>query len=226
MEEHKVLTGMLLVALVVSVVGTVITVDRLGSVNSAGGLTGSVGGTGDLNITQDITISLVDKGINMGNGKVDPGVGYASVNSNIGTTTGGTWANSTDEITVRNDGNVGVNVTVQSNKQNGNHSTNSFICQSDDGGCGVGYDVDGEETALQYDFKPVNSEADSCAGGFLAGQTEFTLKDTDYEFCGCMKSASGEDEIDLTLAIGITADAQGQKSSTITFTSIASDVNC
>ena len=226
MEEHKILTGMLLVALVVSVVGTVITVDRLGSVNSASGLTGAVGGTGDLNITQDITISLQDSAIDMGNGKVDPSVGYAMVNSKTGVVSDGTWANTSDNITVRNDGNVGVNVTVQSNKQDGNHTTDSFICQSETGACGVGYEVDGEGTALQYAFVPSNKEVGACGPGTLASSTPLTKKDTDYKFCGCLKSASNEDEVDLSLIVGIPADAQGQKSSTITFTSIASDATC
>ena len=215
---------MLLIALVVSVVGTVITLDRLGAVGGVG-LTGAAGGTGDLNITSDITITLPDSAIDFGNGKVDPSVGYATVNSEAGSTSGGTWANATDNITVRNDGNVGVNVTVKSNKQDGNHTSNSFICQSDAGGCGVGYENGGELTALQYKFQPLNHEASSC-GANLAGTTSFSVKDTDYEFCGCLKTASTEDEIALTLNIGIPADAQGQKSSTITFTSVQSDVAC
>ncbi|MAG60789.1 hypothetical protein CL619_03305 [archaeon] len=224
-EEHKVLTGMLLIALVVSVVGTVITLDRLGAVggvNSANGLTGAAGGTGDLNITQDITITLPDSGIDFGNGKVDPSAGYALVSSSANTADG-TWKNNTgdaDNITVRNDGNVGVNITVQSNKQDGNHTTNSFICQSDAGGCGVGYDDGGENNALQYAFGAVNNEAGSCT--ILAvGTTAFTKKDVNYDFCDCLKTGSTQDEAALFLDIGIPADAQGQKSSTLTFTSTA-----
>ena len=180
-----------------------------------------------MNITQDITITLPDSAIDFGNGKVDPSAGYAVVDS-LAQTTDGTWANhtaSSDNITVRNDGNVGVNVTVKSNKQDGNHTSNSFICQSDAGGCGVGYDNGGELTALQYVFKPLNHESGSC-GANLAGSTSFSLKDNDYEFCGCLKTGSTEDELALTLKVGIPADAQGQKSSTLTFTSAASDVSC
>ncbi|MAG60512.1 hypothetical protein CL619_01875 [archaeon] len=228
MEEHKVLTGMLLVALVVSVVGTVITVDRLGGVNSANGLTGAAGGTGDLNITSDITITLPDSAIDFGNGKVDPSAGFASVSS-AGDTADGTWANLTgnaDNITVRNDGNVGVNITIKSNKQNGNHTTDSFICQSDAGGCGVGYESGGEANALMYNYVAANNEAGSCATGLLFGENSFNLKDTDYKLCGCLKTASTEDEVVIALKVGIPADAQGQKSATITFTSQQSDVAC
>tara|TARA_Y100000310_G_C20680473_1_gene815613 strand:- start:2260 stop:2943 length:684 start_codon:yes stop_codon:yes gene_type:complete len=221
MEEHKVMTGMLLVALVVSVVGTVITVDRLGGVNSANGLTGAAGGTGDLNITQDITISLPDSGIDFKNGKVDPSAGFATVDSG-GNTVDGTWDNRSgsngDNITVRNDGNVGVNITVQSNKQNGNHSTNSFICQSDAGGCGVGYENGGENNALKYEFTSANNEPSSCT---TLGQRQFSKTLTDYGFCECLKTGSTEDEAVLNLQVGIPADAQGQKSATITFTSTA-----
>ena len=228
MEEHKILTGMLLIALVVSVVGTVITVDRLGAVRGVG-LTGAAGGTGDLNITQDITITLPDSAIDFGNGKVDPSAGFAVVDSrNSNTNTDGSWANLSDNITIRNDGNVGVNITVQSNKQSGNDTTNSFICQSDAGGCGVGYESGGDSPsqALGYSYIMANNEANSCSTGLIAALTEFYKKDTDLDACGCLKSGSGEDEITLSLEIGIPADAQGQKSSTITFTSVSSGVSC
>ncbi len=221
MEEHKLLTGMLLVALVVFVVGTVVTVDRLGSVGGVG-ITGAAGGTGDLNITQDITISLPDSAIDFGNGKVDPSAGYATVDS-ASDTNDGTWANhsagNNDNITVRNDGNVGVNLTIQSNKQNGNHSTDSFICQSDAGGCGVGYDNGGETNALKYNFGVNHNEANSCT--ILASVTPFTLKDTNYDLCDCLKTGSTQDEVAVFIDVGIPADAQGQKSSTITITSAA-----
>ena len=216
MEEHKVLTGMLLVALVVSVVGTVITVDRLGAVGGIG-ITGAAGGTGDLNITSDITITLPDSGIDFGNGKVDPSVGYASLDSGTGSVTGGTWANTSDNITVRNDGNVGVNVTVKSNKEDGKDGTDSFICQGDAGGCGVGYSAGND--ALEYSFTTGNKESGSCT--ILGGETNIDVKDTDYDFCDCLKTGSGEDEALLGLLVGIPADAQGQKSATITFTSSA-----
>ena len=217
MEEHKLLTGMLLVALVVSVVGTVITVDRLGAIGGVGSLTGAVtaGGTGDLNITTDITITLADSVIDFGNGVVDASAGYASVNSGSGTTTDGTWANTSDNITVRNDGNVGVNITVQSNKKAGNDTTDSFICQNDVGGCGADYPDPGDET--EYKFDTANEESDSCT--ILGAETSFDAKNTEYEFCDCLKTGSTEDEVMLSLLIGIPADAQGHKDSTITFTS-------
>ena len=220
MEEHKLLTGMLLVALVVSVVGTVITVDRLGALGGVG-LTGAATGvgSGDLNITQDITISLPDSAIDFGNGIVDASAGYAQLASNAGLVASGSWANSSDNITIRNDGNVGVNITVQSNKQSGNDTTDSFICQGDIGGCGVDYEDGGQDTALQYLFSGANKETNACA--LIADSTDFTLINTDYEFCDCLKTGSDEDEVMFSLNVGVPADAQGQKTSTITFTSTA-----
>jgi hypothetical protein len=227
MEEHKVLTGMLLVALVVSVVGTVITVDRLGALGGASGLTGAVAGSGDINITSDITITLTDSSIDFGNGKVDPTAGFAVVNSQAGQdTTDGTWANITDALVVRNDGNVGVNVTIQSSRSNGNHTTISFACENDVGGCGVGYESGGEANALQFNYVPSQAEASSCIASLLKGETAFTSAATDYEVCGCLRSAADEDTVKVDLIIGIPADAQGQKSSTLTFTSVESDVGC
>ena len=154
MEEHKLLTRMLLVVLVVSIVGTVITVDRLGAIGGVGSLTGAVsaGGTGDLNITTDITISLPDSAIDFGNGVVDADSdGYARVYSEGGVNNqNGSWENITDYILIRNDGNAGLNVTVQSNRRDGNNTTDSFICQNDVGGCGAGLESIADATAFNY----------------------------------------------------------------------------
>ncbi len=56
MEEHKLLTGMLLVALVVSIVGTVISVDRIASINGGTDLTASAVGTAD--IVEDVALEV------------------------------------------------------------------------------------------------------------------------------------------------------------------------
>ena len=132
----------------------------------------------------------------------------------------GTWANATDFIIVRNDGNVGVNVTIQSNKQNGNDSTNSFICQNNVGGCGAG--LESNVDATQYNYKTVTEESGVCT---YETSGPFTLINTNYEFCDFLKSGDNEDEIKIALQVGIPADAQGQKSSTITFTSTAAGEN-
>ena len=90
---------------------------------------------------------------------------------------------------------------------------------------GVGYESGGESTALKYAYIPAQGEDGSCAAN-LAGATAFDVKNTDYELCGCLKSGSTEDEVLIALQVGIPADAMGEKSATITFTSVASDVSC
>ena len=223
MEEHKVLTGMLLVALVVSVVGTVVTVDRLGSLNSisGGALTGAASGTGELNITTDVTITLIDSSIDFGSGQVDSSASHAVLDSELGAVTAGSWANGTDFIVIRNDGNYGANITVQSNRQAGNHSSISFICQNDVGGCGgPGYPV----AATQFKFESFNGEAGSCVG--LAPATDFESAETNYDFCNCLKPGDNNDEAKLSLTIGVPNNADGQKQATFTFTSSQAQNGC
>ncbi|MAG60492.1 hypothetical protein CL619_01775 [archaeon] len=228
MEEHKILTGMLLVALVVSVVGTVITVDRLGSVGGVG-ITGAAGGTGDLNITQDITITLPDSAIDFGNGKVDPTASFALADSAPGVSTvSGTWENISDNITVRNDGNTGINLTVSSNRKAGNDTTLSFICQGEtDGECANDVTFSGLDSAVSFAYGIVNNEANSCGNDLQSVYNTIASNGVNYNVCGCLKSGNVEDEVALYLEVGIPDDAQGQKSATLTFTSsVAGDGGC
>ena len=142
MDEHKLLTGMLLIALVVTVVGTLVTVDRLSVIDGGSVLTGAISGSANLSITEDITISLPSSLVEIGSGKVAANATFAVVDtsSTVGVEDG-TWANSSYNITFRNDGNEGVNVTVQSNVTRGNASgedglTYSFACSGDTDDCG------------------------------------------------------------------------------------------
>lgn len=222
MEDRKMLTGMLLVALVVSVIGSIVTVDRLGNLNGVG-ITGAATGegSGDLNISQDLTITLTDSAIEFGEGNVDPGSTFAALDSGSGLMIDGTWANNTDFIVVRNDGNIGLNVTVQSNKKSGNHPTDSFICQNDVGTCGG--DLYPQANATRYSFKAFDDEAGSCV---THGVDHFSVINTEYDFCRCLRSGDQNDQVKMSLIVGVPDNAAGDKEATITFTSSIGDVSC
>ncbi|MAG60829.1 hypothetical protein CL619_03510 [archaeon] len=234
-DEHKLITTLILVSLVFSVIGTITMFDTLLGDNGferamvfgisnffPSTLTGGVGGTGDLNITQDITITLPDSSVNFGNGQVFPASSYAYLDSMGGRgNTGGTWPNLSDNITVRNDGNVGLNITISSNKLTGG-GVGSFMCDYDIGGCGVG--LGNLSSGLIFAFEGSQNEAGSCDNG-LSGTQKFLVAD-EYQLCGCLKSASTEDEVAITFIVGIPSDAQGFKDSVLTLTAYESSVTC
>ena len=126
MEEHKVLTGMLLVALVVSVVGTVVTVDRLGSVgltSITGAATGEQHGEGNITIESvlDIALQPGEEAIDFGSGSVNSGEAWAYIESNGSGTNNayrGNWSvdAAAETIEVSNIGNVAANITIASDR--------------------------------------------------------------------------------------------------------------
>ena len=238
MEEHKVLTGMLLVALVVSVVGTVVTVDRLGdlSVNKFT-LTGAATGDGQGNITIDQTVSidLVHAVINFGSGEVNSTFALLQTNG-TGLVSGGNWSINNDEFFIENDGTAKVNITLVSTKASGNDQTSGANAESYI--CGTGTETQCSEndntgdvgTATSFAYLGTDdgtmgtgesSEPGSCVtwdvteGDF----NEIALNSTQYKLCGCMNSDDSNNAIAVDLEVGVPKDAPaGLKTATITFT--------
>ncbi len=226
MEERKILTGMLLFALVISVVGTLFTFDQLEVYKQD--FTGAATGQVDLNITEEISISLPNSTIDFGNGVVDLNSSFAVVDSReIYDTDGGTWANISDNITVRNDGNVGVNITIQSNVTRGNES-DSFICQGDSD-CGSAFE---NNSGPQLNFAVIwaDNEEGSCAENLQTNAQPFVnptgAVGSTIKGCGCLKASSTEDEIAASLKIGIPDDASGEKFATLTISATTSGSSC
>ncbi len=226
MEERKILTGMLLVALVVSVIGGIVIFDQLRTLNS---LTGAVSGQVDLNITTDISISLPgNNAIDFGQGFVDPDADAALLDAIMGQVLNGTWGNDSFNITIRNDGNVGINVTVESDKIRGNES-DSFACQGDSICGGSLNNLTGD--GLKFAAMTFENEINSCASAYLQdAPTDFInpigTPNAEVKSCGCLSSASAGDEIALGMVIGIPNDASGFKSATLTISAEESDQSC
>ena len=165
--------------------GTVITVDQLGRLSTTSKtITGAVGGTGNLTITQDTTITMADSLIEFGAGTVNAASSYALLQSNNSAAFQGSWSAVDDQMTIVNDGNVGTNITVQSNRKSGKSSPFSFICTGDIGECGSGIvttSIPGG--ALSFAFMGSNNEGSSCGGTLASSFTEFVAANIDYNLC-------------------------------------------
>ena len=255
MEEHKLLTGMLLAALVVSVAGAFMTLDSLSQVS---GVTGAATGTGTATttISADATISTsADNAIAFGAGSVWSGSAYAvlysnnesAVNGDSNISVNGTWAiKDPDNITLENQGNTDLNITVQSNVISGT-TASSFVC-GDNGVCinlggGAAYQSNGTDFAFRVATSEVDAiQGQSCnrfgnsssvingvyddilpAHGNLTNQswTSFQTVAEEYIACECFQHESDNDELAFYLKAGIPADApvQTDTTATLTFTS-------
>lgn len=228
MEEHKVLTGMLLVALVVSVVGTVITVDRLGALGGVSGLTGAAT-TGDQygNLTISEVVAIKTTGdIDFGTGEFDVGEDYQFMSSYAESTENDNSENTTfpsvesiptNRTKVENQGNVGINVTVSSTKIYGTGG-NSFLCAGDAGPCGLGHSDSDPE--VDFAFIALDEGSDSC--NETAQRTSFA-ETVPYQVCDCLTAETGLNSMHVYLEMGLTRDAAGQKTSTLTYTATKAD---
>ncbi len=169
MEEHKLLTGMLLAALVVSVAGAFMTLDQLGSSGFTGAATGT--GTSTATITADLSISVSNADntiVAFGSGVVDSTDAYAVLYSEpteglTNTDNSSGWAAVNDNLSVQNNGNTDLNITVKSSNKSG-IGDGSFVCQGS-GLCTIG---GGSQTykdnGTDFAFKVASAEVDATNG--------------------------------------------------------------
>jgi hypothetical protein len=238
MEEHKLLTGMLLVALVVSVVGTVITIDRLGMIgvgsSSGSGFTGAATGTSDIVVTTTASVTVTNSTLSLGAGTVASNATFTLIDTASATgVDDGTWVNGTKNLTIENDGNVGINVTIQSNVTRGNATgadtgSYSFACSGETGGdaCGGAF-TNNTGVELEFAYFYLDSEDGSCTAGMdTSDYQSFNNSAVEYKLCGCLSPTDSRDEGAVYLQIGIPNDAAGTKEATLTFTATQSDITC
>ncbi|MBT4605273.1 hypothetical protein HOC01_06550 [archaeon] len=204
MEEHKLLTGMLLVALVVGIGGTMIAVDHLNGLNS--GVTGAATGTGTsyTTVAEDITISIPNSTVDFGSGSVDVGSDWAVLSSSsFRGTHNGSWANISDNISIQNDGNRDINVTVNASKINGSRG-DAIIC---DPNCPVG--TSNQTNATMFEFTSDNLELNACSSGAVGQNTAFESLEEHYDICTCLQWEDHQDTLGLFLDIGVPSTAAG-----------------
>jgi hypothetical protein len=226
--SNKTLATLLVVAIVVSLGGTFVSLQRLSQYATGPvALTGAFDAYGRVNvtITEDITIYAVDNLIWFGEGSVaTTNDYYAELWSNG--TKDADWQNSTaylpdptyagtneDFIIIENQGNIKVNLTVLTSQ-----NASEYLCTAP-------YDCPGLPDA-QYEYWTTNNASGSCFGslqGNSSSRTDFIGDgSTKQNVCDSLKSDPTNDTIRLYVYLKIPQNAQGSKNDTLTFTSTAS----
>lgn len=231
--SNKTLATLLVVAIVVSLGGTFISLNRLSSLGGIVALTGAAGGTGYVNvtITEFVTITTPEDRIWFGEGAVTSAAD-AELWSN-GTFKG--WINTTvylpekvdgvgDFIVIQNDGNVHINLTVRTDK-----NASQYLCDNL-----IGDTQAGCNATAAYRFWTVENETGSCGSAHdtgssgspvdFSGPTDFnTSQPVEQNVCGKLLSADTNDTVKLYTYLNIPQEVVGSKTDTLTFTSSSSD---
>ena len=189
------------------VIAVVVLVFALGNlfitINKAGKLTGYATdiGTANLSIASAASINFIVDNINWGAGQVNEIPTSATINSE-GTVTDGNWTAVSQGLTLQNDGNTNVALTL----------TTSNVASAFIGG-----------TSPSYKLKVSNSEANSCEFPLnstnLGTYTE--ANGTAQPTCRRFDKTDVSDLLEIDVEIVVPEDADsGAKSSTITATGI------
>ena len=227
--SNKSLATLLVVAIVVSLGGTFISLNRLSSLGDIVTVTGAAGATGLVNvtITELVTISTPEDRIWFGEGALTTGddAELWSNSTKIG------WTNSTaympepvdgvgDFIVIQNDGNRIVNLTVHTQQ-----NATEYLCGNLEGTAGEGCNL-----TARYAYWSVTNVSSSCGSTFDEGNstvpTEFIGRRNatyiEQNVCGKLLSADANDTVKLYVYLRIPQEVVGSKSDTLYFTSSVS----
>ncbi len=220
--SNKTLTLLLLAAIIVSVTGTIMSINRINRLLQVPvvGMASS-SGTGMVNVTIAAQTSITATDAIIQFGSCSPTTNYGcNVSSNVSSAecscTGGNWP---DNLTIKNDGNRDVNVTVQTGSL-----ASSFIGgttpygaemyfstrnASDNRGC---YNITGQGHTYPAAFDGTR--------GMQWGWSNFSAADTEYLACANLTYGSNTNSFSLfaRLFLPANAPAGGNRSATLTFT--------
>ncbi len=224
--SNRTLAALLVVAIVVSLGGTFVSLGRLGSLKGAAGITGmqTYQDTGKVNvtITQDLTIFAVEDNIWFGEGRVNTTAStYADLWSN-GTSI--FWVNYTqylperadadaDYIIIQNDGNQHVNVSVWTNQ-----NATEYLCSGL-----AGPSFDSCYAAALYKYWTVQNETGSCDAAQDEADSETPTDflgngDTQQQnVCGQLRNVEAADSVRLYAYLRIPDSVVGSKTDTLNF---------
>lgn len=187
--SNRALGLLLIAAIVVSIGGTFISLNKLDAVSTTGFATNNVTGQVDVSINSSLSITMTDATIDFGNCGVLPGKTLTINSQDTGdnqTYCDGTFP---DFLQVENDGNVNTNVTVRSNIS----STNAFSAAT---------------STLSY--LTVNGSTDpGCMSGLVGSYAEFSAADTDYGACDNLAYGAAN-RFDLHAQIVLSETAQDE----------------
>lgn len=192
--SNKALAGLLIAAIVISVSGTLMILDK------NAGLTGfatSQNANASVNITGTLSIYLSSNSLDFGTGTVNSGSTSAllAYDGTTFTATNGTGFSQTGDIILVNDGNLNANVTIKA--------------LSD-----VATFIGGSSPTMEY-LAAEGTEAGSCTGTLASSYT--TLSTTKSNFCDVLAFADTSDDLKLGLRLKIPSDTVGYKTNTLVF---------
>ena len=209
MEEvsNKTIVALLAIALVITVVGTVVSVSKLGglggkySVLSGAATTGS--GTTSVTLAGTAAFVLDDAACNYGSGYVTEGSAQALLDCSVAVTSWVNWTNTTaptmpDSMVLNNTGTTPLWVTVNATSL---ANAEAWLCQNS--AC--------TSNTAQIDVKAANKEASSCTanGNLLSTYTPVLTTTSRFgrNICQEMDYNSPSDTIDVYFQAVIPNDA-------------------
>ncbi len=208
--SNKNLAFLLVVAIVISLGGTIISLDKLNRAGFTGFATGSDVGTTNFSLTSNVMITFSTSLVNFGTGYVNgSAVGNycdLSTNATFGWNNtgacGGGLKNTTPFI-IRNDGNINVNLTL-----NASANATGFVTGSGAGGYATPW----------FNWSLSNNESNSCGTG-LNDTTWTNVSQSNKNECVNFLYTDATDTIRLDIKLEIPVDAtQVVHTATITAT--------
>lgn len=236
--SNKTLTFLLIAAIVVSVGGTIISINRINRLAQLPSITGMAGsGTGYVNVTigSVASISVLEGQIDFGSCSPNATIG-SNLSSNVSDFSANSWGSpgvcsgsgvsAPDNITIKNDGNTFINVTVDTNTvassliggntpyppqflfMTRNASSGSYGASSYAPGCF-------NRTANKGTCSPASG-----TGGLQWNWKNFSLVNTAYCACDNLSYGTSANAIYLFAKLDVPADAlqQGEQRATLTLT--------
>lgn len=205
--SNRALAMFLLAAIVVTLGGTIVSLNKLDSVSTTGLATTDTG-TGNVSISVGETVSIILDDDTFDFGTCTPS---NSVDLNVNTTSAGDAtcdSDANDPFEIRNDGNVDVNVTVNAS-QVGDKSGGSLLADGGAGTSAIYYESasDGSRSAGAGTDGP---GAGGCQSGAVGSWTEFTSTSTEYIVCSNLTSSgtpAGANTVLMDVRITIPAQA-------------------
>lgn len=214
--SNKTIVGLLLVALVITVVGTLVSIEKLGGqyAQLSGAATGT--GTTSLEVEAGAGININDSTASFGSGYVSPGNDSAYVYTNG--TFNGSWTNTSTNATngwieIFNLGNVNVNLSVTSDKSN----SEVWLCGTS---CAATNVATLEVLAEEFE---VGSCSDFNISNTFANTTFQTVLNTTanntVNLCEYLKNTDATDDLKISFRAIVPKDATiGGHVTTLTFT--------
>ena len=205
--SNKTLVYLILIAIVVTLVGTMVNLSRLGGLQQQ--ITGLIGGAVNITVNATAAINLTQGVINWGSGNVNEGVNATlDTNNDTAYSVRGTWSSAgIRPFILQNIGNTPVNVSI-------NSTTNATAY------------IGGSGPAFRYFGQNAAGNTTACESG-LANQTDFNPSGNASQkqpLCNVFNFTNQRDHLWININITIPENAPtGSKNTTIVF--IACDVS-